>query len=308
MNIIELTYLPKNYKAVPFTHHERITGGRITNIDKFYACCSEKNRTDAEWIITKSIQPLDETSYGFAIVGLSELLKRPVIVKIMLNDEQGIREATVQRFFKKHPHRNIVQGICEFTCRDSPVRWKVHLREPKKLCRPRKHNEIKDFIIIVQEFIERGDIDNNIKDLNYEQWKSLFLQTLFATMELFEKHGFTYGDWKLRNILLDETIDSKIIYTTFGRKWLVKNTYGLTPVFTDFSLCEFEKEKEPRLLAYQISYCVDMYGTHCKKTDVKDYCIDFSMKIEEATKLDTIIQMIELFIENLESNDKASSS
>jgi hypothetical protein len=109
MKVIKLTYLPKKYKAVPFTHHERITGGRITKIDTFYACCSEKNRTDAEWIITKSIQPLDETSYGFAIVGLSELLKRPVIVKIMLNDEQGIREATVQRFFKKSQRINIFE-------------------------------------------------------------------------------------------------------------------------------------------------------------------------------------------------------
>lgn len=301
MNIIGLTYLPKNYKASPFTHHERIIGGRIANIDTFYACCNEKNRKDAEWIINKSIQPLDETSYGFAIVGLSELLKRPVIVKIMLNDDQGIKEAKVQRFFKRHPHRNIVQGICEFTCRDSPVRWKVHLREPKKLCRPRKHNEIKDFIIIVQEFIERGDIDNNIESLDYEQWKSLFLQTLFAIFELFEKYGFTYGDWKLRNILLDETIEHKIVYKALGREWIVKNTYGLSPVFTDFSLCEFEKEKEPRLLAYQVCYCIDMYGANCKNTNVKEYCLEFAKKIEEATKLDNIIQMIDIFIEDLDS-------
>jgi len=44
MKVIKLTYLSKKYKAVPFTHHDRMTGGRITKIDTFYAFCGEKNR------------------------------------------------------------------------------------------------------------------------------------------------------------------------------------------------------------------------------------------------------------------------
>ena len=44
----------------------------------------------------------------------------------------------------------------------------------------------------------------------------------------------------------------------------------------------------------------------CKKTDVKDYCTEFAMKIEEVTKLDTIIQMMVLFLEDLESINNAS--
>jgi serine/threonine protein kinase len=298
MKVIKLTYLSKKYKAVPFTHHERMTGGRITKIDTFYACCGEKNRTDAEWIINKSIQALDDTSQGIAFVGLSELLKRPVIVKVMLDKDQGLKEAYLQRFFKEHPHRNVVQGICEFTCRDNPIRWKVNIKEPKKLCKPKKQYEIKDFIIIIQEYIEKGDLLSNYEHLDYLQWKSVFLQTLFATLELFEKHGFFYGDWKLRNLLLDETDNKQIIYNAFGRDWLVENTYGLSPVFTDFSCCELGKKK-PRYLAYQISSCIDIFSNDCKKSGIKEYCTGFAMKIEEVTKLDTIIDMLNEFIREI---------
>lgn len=298
MNKISLTYLPKRYKAVPFTHHERMIGGRITNIDTFYACCSKNNRTDAEWIINKSIQSLDDTSQGIAFVGLSDLLKTPVIVKIMLDKDQGIKEASVQRFFKTHPHRNIVQGICEFTCRDNPIRWKVHLRKPKKLCKPRKDTETTDFIIIIQEYIKNGDLLENYELWNYSQWKSVFLQTLFATMELFEQHGFMYGDWKLRNLLLDETSDTKVVYNAFGREWVIENTYGLSPVFTDFSSCELRKKKT-RYLAYQISSCVDIFSNACRDDSVKKYCIEFAMKIEEVKKLDTIIVLIDEFISTI---------
>jgi serine/threonine protein kinase len=296
---IALTYLPKKYKAVPFTHHERMDGGRITNIDTFYACCSENIITDAEWIINKSIQSLDETSYGFAIVGLSELLQTPVIVKIMLNDPQGRREVKTQRFFKVHPHRNIVQGICEFKCLDSPIRWKVDLKRPKKLCHPRKQSESKEFIIIIQEYIQKGDLESGYKEWNYGQWKSLFLQTLFAIFELFEQYGFTYGDWKLRNILLDETIDKRVVYNAFGKEWIVENTYGLSPVFTDFSLCEFEENKKSRYLAYQISFCIDMYGRACPDKKIEDECMKFAMEIEEVTKLSVILEMVKVFIEKL---------
>ena len=333
---IALTYLPKKYKAVPFTHHERMEGGRITNIDTFYICCSENIRTDAEWIINKSIQSLDETSYGFAtvecqelappeggltlasnagsivskslapltlalygIVGLSELLQTPVIVKIMLNDPQGRREVKTQRFFKVHPHRNIVQGICEFKCLDSSIRWKVDLKRPKKLCHPRKQSESKEFIIIVQEYIQKGDLESHYKEWNYGQWKSLFLQTLFAIFELFERYGFTYGDWKLRNILLDETIDKRVVYNAFGKEWIVENTYGLSPVFTDFSLCEFEENKKSRYLAYQISFCIDMYGRACPDKKIEDECMKFAMEIEEVTKLSVILDMVEVFIGKL---------
>jgi serine/threonine protein kinase len=293
---IALTYLPKKYKAVPFTHHERIEGGRITKIDTFYTCCNEKIREDAEWIINKSIQSLDETTYGFAIVGLSELLQKPVIIKMMLNDPQGRREVKTQRFFKLHPHRNIVQGICEFKCLDSPIRWKVDLKKPKKLCHPREQSESKEFIVIVQEYIQKGDLESQYKEWNYDQWKSLFLQTLFAIFELFEQYGFTYGDWKLRNILLDETIDKRVVYNAFGREWIVENTYGLSPVFTDFSLCEFEENKKSRYLAYQISFCIDMYGRACPDKKIENECMKFAMKIEEVTKLNVILEMVELFI------------
>jgi hypothetical protein len=47
-NTISLTYLPKKYKAYPFSHTQRIIGGRLTNIDTFYTCCGEKLIKDAD--------------------------------------------------------------------------------------------------------------------------------------------------------------------------------------------------------------------------------------------------------------------
>jgi hypothetical protein len=39
---ISLTYLPKKYKAYPFTHNERVIRGRLTNIDTFGRICPNR--------------------------------------------------------------------------------------------------------------------------------------------------------------------------------------------------------------------------------------------------------------------------
>lgn len=297
-NTISLTYLPKKYKAYPFTHNERIIGGRLTNIDTFYTCCGEKLRKDADWIINKSIQSMDETTMEFSFVGLSEVLKQPVIVKMMLNNPQSRREVKVQQFFKKHPHRNIVQGICEFKCQDNPIKWKVKLKGPKQMCNPNRQYEISEFIIIIQEYIKLGDLDDYGETINYYKWKSLITQMLYGSLELFEKYGFFYDDWKLRNILVDETDERTVIYNCFGREWIVPNTFGLTPVLTDFSLCRV-LEKTPENLAYQLSFCLDTFGRICPNRKINKLCMDLAIEIEQIDNLDNILDTLSKFVSTI---------
>lgn len=298
--IVPLIHMSKKYKATPFTLNKYI-GGRLTNIDTFCTACDDKLKQDADWFINKTIQSLDETSYpkrgcssietyGFAFVGLGEILKEPVIVKVMLNNPQGRREVKIQRFFKAHRHRNIVQGICEFKCLDNPIKWKNDITRPTQLCNSDTLSTT-EFFIIIQEYIIGGDLDHFFtnSEVSYVQWQSLFLQTLFGVLELFEKYGFFYDDWKLRNILLDNTSKKTITYNSFGNKWIVQNTFGITPVFTDFSLCTFV-DKTPENLAYQLSFCLDTFGRVCPDKHINKICMEMAMVVENLTAFETIIE------------------
>jgi serine/threonine protein kinase len=295
---VSLQYIPKRYNVRPLTN-TKLNGGRIAKIDTFISCCGDKIREDAIWTINKSIQSTEEASYGFAFVGLSELLKIPVIVKIMLNDPQGRREVKIQKFFRDHPHINIVQGICEFKCYDDLIKWKSEIKQPTNLCSNSENKERREIFIIIQEFIHRGDLEGHYEKINYNQWKSIFLQMLFAVLELFEKYGFFYDDWKIRNILLDETNKKKLEYYAFGKKWSVDNTFNLSPVFTDFSLCTFVS-KTPEHLAYQISFCVDTFGRICPNKDIQILCEIFALNIENIQSFNVIIRNIEVFLDSIE--------
>jgi serine/threonine protein kinase len=241
---------------------------------------------------------MDETTMEFSFVGLSELLKQPVIVKMMLNNPQSRREVKVQQFFKKNPHRNIVQGICEFKCQDNSIKWKVKLKGPKQMCNPEKKYENSEFIIIIQEYIRLGNLDYYSETINYYKWKSLITQMLYGSLELFEKYGFFYDDWKSRNILVDETDEISVTYKCFSRDWIVPNTFGLTPVLTDFSLCRF-LEKSPENLAYQLSFCLDTFGRICPNSRINKLSIDLAIKIEQLENLDTILDTLSDFISSL---------
>ena len=122
---------------------------------------------------------------------------------------------------------------------------------------------------------------------------------LFAVLELFEKYGFFYDDWKIRNILLDETNNKKLEYYAFGKKWSVDNTFNLSPVFTDFSLCTFVS-KTPENLAYQISFCVDTFGRICPNKDIQILCEIFALNIENIQSFNVIIRNIEVFLDSIE--------
>ena len=276
MSAIPLTYLPKRYKVVPFTNHKLKTHRNIADSDTFLTCKGD----DAELVLD-----YDD-------------IKKPVVVKIMLNNLYGRTEVRTQQFFKQNPHRNIVNGICNFISTACPVHWTTKMLELEHskcwMC------NINSYIVIVQDYIDGGDLFSIYKNLNYLQWKSLLLQNLFATFELFDRYKFTYRyHWKPSNILLYKTLSNELVYNAFNREWLVEDTYGLSPVFTDFSKSSFYHDDYYNL-AREICYCINMYGKVCKNKTVEHYCTNFAIIIEGVTKLNTIIEMINTFIKTLD--------
>jgi hypothetical protein len=271
MSIVPLTYLRKRYKVVPFTNHTKMTGGQMTRIDTFLTCYG----TDAELVLAYDNKPT------------------PAIVKIMLNDPFGRAEVRIQQFFKQTPHRNIVKCMFSLNTGECPINWNIgntninHVR-----C---WYCDIDTYIVIVQDYIKCGDLFSNIDRLNYPQWKSIFLQTLFAVLELFDKYGFNYDNWKLSNIVLDDTVDTIVVYKAFDIEWIVADTHGISPVFTDLSKSGFDERKLEYLLE-SISLCVEMYGKICKNITVEKYCNQFSNKIKENNILNKSIDSINEFI------------
>jgi hypothetical protein len=279
MSIVPLTYLRKRYKVVPFTNHKLKTCINIADSDTFLT----SRGTDAELVLDHNSIYLSQT---------------PVVIKIMANNLYGRTEVRAQNFFKQNPHRNIVRGICNFIISDCPVKWNTDMSDLEHshcwMC------SIDRYIVISQDYIDGGDLFSNYKYLNYVQWKSILLQNLFATFELFDKYKFTYRyNWKPSNILLYKTLDSEVVYNAFDKEWIIKNTYGLSPVFTDFSKSSFYY-KDYCHLAREICYCINMYGKYCKNTIVENYCTNFAIIIEKVTQLNTIIEMVNTFIKTLD--------
>ena len=276
MSAIPLTYLPKRYNVVPFTNHKNMTGGQMTRVDTFLTC----KGNDAKLVLDHCID---------------NLLHIPVVVKIMLDDPFGRAEVRNQQFFKQHPHRNIVKGLYEFKYHRCPIEWNIGCTNTKHVhC---WYCDVNTHIVIVQKYIHGGDLFG-IKDvLSYSQWKSVFLQTLFAELELFDKYGFTYDNLKSSNIIIDKTSDIKVSYNAFDREWIVSDTYGLSPVFTDFSKSGIDEKKLEYLLE-SIGLCVNMFGFICKSSDIKKYCIQYIIRIKEVTSLTDAINIVnELIVE-----------
>ena len=218
---VNLYHLPKKYK-----------GGRFADISKLCTECeNKKQKPDAKWIIDKTIQSIDDTSDGEAFVAISKLLERPVVLKVMVPSYLSRKEVRVNRVFRKYPHRNVVQSICDFSCLDNTIRWLSPIEAPQLFCTKGNTN----FTVVVEEYLPFGDL-SMIKEWKYPIWKSITLQLLFAILELFYKFGFVYLDWNLRNVLLDKhKTDRKVIYKAYDKEWIVENTYGVCPVMTDFS-------------------------------------------------------------------------
>lgn len=283
--VIKLQYLDKKYK-----------GGRLENIQTFCSMCDDKIKADAHWTVNKTIQSSEETSDGFAVIGLGELLKNPIIFKIMDNSWRSKKEKKVHKVFRMFPHKNIVQSICEFSCIDDELRWLKKIQAPQILCNPDGKSK---FTIILQEFIEGGDL-TNIRDWNYFMWKSVSLQLMFTSIELFDKLGFIYEDWNLRNILADTTDNKVLTYIAYGKKWIVRDSVYISPVFTDFSRSDILLEKkEDWHLAIQLSHCMDMMRNVCPKKDIKELIETYSIEVELLESIEDILDCTEKFLKQL---------
>jgi hypothetical protein len=287
MSIIPLTYLPKKHKVTPFTNHKLKTFRNVADSDTFVTFYS----SDVKMILDNISDEINEFLKIISYNGI-------VVIKIMLNNLYGRNEIRTQQFFKQNPHRNIVNGTCNFIISCCPVNWSKNIPELEQhqcwMC------NIDSYLVIVQDYIDTGNLFSNYNNFNYKQWKSVLLQNLFAVFELFEKYKFTYRhNWKSSNILLQKTSYTEVVYNAFEREWIVKDTYGLSPVFTDFSRSSFYY-KDYYYLAREICYCIDMYGKFCNNRMLESYCTKFSILIGEVTKLDTIIEMIDIFIKTLD--------
>jgi hypothetical protein len=285
---LPLLYLPKRYKSTPHTNSNQ-KGGRITNIDTFYTSCKLKKKdTDAVWTINSTIQAGNDASDDFAFVGLSKLLEEPVIVKILINNIRGKKERNIQRVFTKYPHRNIVQGICDLTCLDKEVRWLKPV-ENQQIC---TKNGTTKIIVIIQEFIKNGDL-SNIEIWSIPIWISVTLQLTFCMIELFNKFGFIYEDWKLRNILWDTTSDEEFIYRAYRKSWTVK-TEGIRPVFTDFARSDIlMTKKQDWQLAVQLSLVFDMMAYVCPEKKLKKDTEKMAYQIEKRESISEILEDVE---------------
>lgn len=95
-------------------------GGRLDNIMTFCDSCEQK--ANSSWNMETTIQSNDESADEFTHVGLTTLIDKKVVVKLMLNGIGSRQEKHIQELFSKKPHANIVQPICTFECDDSPIR------------------------------------------------------------------------------------------------------------------------------------------------------------------------------------------
>jgi len=133
--------------SVPIIYLPKHKGGRLRNVATFRTA----------WNIEKTLQSADEATDTFAHVGIAKLLEQEVVIKIMPADEKlPLREQEVLRVFQERPHKNIVQGICTFTCKDNPIRWQKRIIVPQPLC----NGNLTSFIIVVQEYIAEGNLQS----------------------------------------------------------------------------------------------------------------------------------------------------
>ena len=269
-------------------------GGRLQHVATFEnACHTQHDGADAQWIMTTTLQSHDEAAdEAFSHVGITDILKQPCVVKLMEQGKMADKEVAAQKWFSAHPHVNIIQGICTFTCNDNPVRWKSRQTRPQAFCNETNGHP---FVVVIQEYIVAGDL-TKINTWTLPLWKSIVLQLTYACMEWYEQ-GFLFGDWHYGNILLDtsSTPDHVQSYTALGSTFKVQ-THGVCPVITDFGRCTLMTSNPESfdvwMLSDQISTVWDMFK-HTIPYDVP--MRDFVVKMGAVDNHNDLIALVKQF-------------
>jgi serine/threonine protein kinase len=230
-------------------HIPKYRGGRNKDANAFYTTCEKHGATIT---IDETFQSDDQSIDGFSHVGKTQ--GDSIVVKVMPIGFRALNEIATATYFRKHPHRNIVQGFCEFECKTDPVKWEKSVKTPQQVC-----SKGVSVTVILQEYIQNGSFDKffeNMKRLPKKVWIPLTLQLVYAVVE-FSSFGFFHNDLHFGNILIDTTDDSTCTYTVLGE---TKTVYlkGVVPVLTDFSHATFKEQTSFSDIAIQISIIIDI--------------------------------------------------
>jgi len=262
-------------------------------------CDACEQKANSSWNIEDTIQSADEAADEFTHVGLSTLVDKKVVVKLMLNGIGARQEKHIQQLFSKKPHDNIVQPICTFECDDSPVRWQQHVTAPQQFCSggPSK------FVVIVQEFVSGGNL-REFCEWTDNIWKCIILQLTYSCLEWYESYQFIYDDWHLGNILLDTFEPSHKVstYKAFGSTWKVDVTDShVRPVLTDFARSSTtstmkSRHFEPWHLGNEISLVWDMLRHSTQNKKFVDAVDKYCTSIGEKETIPDIVKEIKTFV------------
>jgi serine/threonine protein kinase len=273
--MVLLTYLPKQ------------RGGRLTQIATFTQHCDSRIRADAEWIMEDTLQSYDEAieEDAFSFVGITELLNEKCTVKLMEWSILANKEIKAFKWFKDHPHRNIIQSICYFHCKDSPIKWKSKLTAPQPFC----NNGSLPFVVLIQEYISGGDLSKP-REWTLPKWWSMFLQITFACIE-WHSNGFYFDDWNSGNILIDETTDKEVSYKVFHKTYRVR-TEGICPIITDFGRSSW-RTKDIVSLTDNIGLAWNILKHTCPESELKNTIGIKSIEISDCKSQAGILRFIE---------------
>lgn len=220
---IQLIYLPKQY------------GGRI-NAHTFRAICSARTDSNTSaWLMGTERINTEGSEYNDNVTSIikSKMNGSPVIVKIQEPGRPYNRETQIMRLLSENNIPNIIQHICDFSCKDDIFRWKEPIVTPQPLCNGSGQNDIH---IIVMEYIEHNLIKELYRRTLPEQVvKNIIKQLMYLVLQLWYTFRITHGDLKEGNILLDIGTAKTNTYT-IGKYTRHVNTLGYEPILIDFQV------------------------------------------------------------------------
>jgi hypothetical protein len=173
-----------------------------------------------------------------------------------------MKEIKAHKWFRLHPHRHIVQGMCHFHSHPTTV-------------------------VLIQKYIPNGDTP---REWTVALWKSVVLQLTYVCFEFYDM-GFYFRSWHFGNILLDTTDDTEVEYTVFNEKIKVA-TEGVCPVLTDFARSLFYKTRSLECLTDDLGILWSLLTYKCPVNDWKPWFHEKSIEIGYCNFKEDILRVI----------------